>query len=98
MERIKELFKDGRIWTRRRLAKELEITDRQVRRMIQRARRQGVPIVALLGGGYKWAETPEEKKQLLNMYLSRATNEFKTYHLIRQALYHPQQMRIETEN
>lgn len=95
MERIKELFKEGRIWTRRRLAQELGVSDREVRRMIQRARRQGVPIVALPGGGYKRAETPEEKKRLLNMYLSRATNEFKTYHLIRQTLYHPQQTRLE---
>lgn len=95
MERIKELFKDGRIWTRRSLAKELEVSDRAARKMIQQARRQGVPIVALKGGGYKRAETPEEKTQLLQMYLTRATNEFKTYHLIRQSIHHPRQMRLE---
>lgn len=92
MAKIEELFGGQKVWTRRRLAAALGTTDRQARKEIEKARRNGIPIVALPGGGYKIAETPEEKSQLLQMYLSRATNEFKTYHMLRQNLYHPKQM------
>ena len=49
--------------------------DRANRHMIRAQRRQGVPIVALKDGGYRLAETDEDKKALLDMYRKRALDE-----------------------
>lgn len=58
----------GITYTRQNLEALTGMPDRANRRMIREQRRQGVPIVALKDGGYKLAETEEEKQALLAMY------------------------------
>lgn len=62
----------GITYTRKNLEALTGMPDRANRRMIREQRRQGVPIVALKDGGYKLAETEEEKQALLAMYRKRA--------------------------
>lgn len=69
----------SRIYRRQWLATLMGLDDRTMRATIREQRRAGVPIVALREGGYKLAETPEEKAQLLNMYRKRALDELTTY-------------------
>lgn len=69
----------SRIYRRQWLATLMGLDDRAMRATIREQRRAGVPIVALREGGYKLAETPEEKAQLLNMYRKRALDELTTY-------------------
>lgn len=69
----------GITYTRKNLEALTGMPDRENRRMIRAQRRQGVPIVALPDGGYKLAETDEEKKMLLAMYRKRALDELDTY-------------------
>lgn len=69
--------------------------DRENRRMIRAQRRQGVPIVALKDGGYKLAETDEEKKMILAMYRKRALDELTTYSMLAKAMQVPGQMTVE---
>ena len=57
-------------------------------------RRQGVPIVALPDGGYKLAETDEEKKMLLAMYRKRALDELGTYRRLARAMQVDGQMEM----
>ena len=57
----------GITYTRKNLEALTGMPDRANRHMIRAQRRQGVPIVALPDGGYKLAETDEEKKMLLAM-------------------------------
>ena len=95
MEAVKALFGDGKIWSRRRLAKELDTTDRTARQKIQDARRCGIPIVALPTGGYKLAETEAEKRYLLEMYRGRAMSELKTYHSMKRAMFPDGQLDFE---
>lgn len=56
----------GITYTRKNLEALTGMPDRANRHIIRAQRRQGVPIVALPDGGYKLAETDEEKKMLLN--------------------------------
>lgn len=67
------------VYSRTRLAQLMGLDDRAMRDSVRRRRREGVPIVAVRGGGYKIAETDAEKRELLNMYRSRALDELTTY-------------------
>lgn len=73
------LFEGGKVLSRKQLAEIFDTSDRRMRKLIQKARRQGIPIMALPNGGYKLAETPAEKQALLHMYMGRAKNELYTY-------------------
>lgn len=79
MRTIEAAFQTGLAFTRSQLSRIANKDDRTVRENIRLLRRAGVPIVALKDGGYKLAETPEEKAQLLNMYRKRALDELTTY-------------------
>ncbi len=67
------------VYSRARLAQLMGTDDRAMRDSVRRRRREGIPIVAVRGGGYKIAETDAEKRELLNMYRSRALDELTTY-------------------
>lgn len=85
----------GVIYSRANLAALLGVPDRQMRRVIRAKRRKGVPIVALPDGGYKLAETDEEKKMLLAMYRKRALDELATYSRLAKAMQVDGQMTVE---
>ncbi len=85
----------GITYTRKNLEALTGMPDRANRHMIRAQRRQGVPIVALPDGGYKLAETDEEKKMLLAMYRKRALDELATYSMLAKAMQVPGQMTVE---
>ncbi len=85
----------GITYTRENLETLTGMPDRENRRMIRAQRRQGVPIVALPDGGYKLAETDEEKKMLLAMYYKRALDELATYRLLAKSMQVDGQMTVE---
>lgn len=95
MPLIEVLFSDGSKWTREELSTFFCVPDRSIRNMIREARRQGVPIMALPDGGYKLAETQEEKQKLLHMYRGRALDELKTYSELRKTLQLDGQISVE---
>lgn len=76
----------GITYTRKNLEALTGMSDRENRRMIRAQRRQGVPIVALKDGGYRLAETDEDKKALLDMYRKRALDELDTYSRLAKAM------------
>ena len=84
----------GVTYTRQNLQALTGMPDRANRQMIRAQRRQGVPIVALPDGGYKLAETDEEKKMLLAMYRKRALDELGTYHRLAKAMQVDGQMEV----
>ena len=84
----------GVTYTRKNLEALTGMPDRENRRMIRAQRRQGVPIVALPDGGYKLAETDEEKKMLLAMYRKRALDELVTYSMLAKAMQVDGQMEV----
>nr|DAH28299.1 MAG TPA: hypothetical protein [Caudoviricetes sp.] len=84
----------GITYTRKNLEALTGMPDRANRHMIRAQRRQGVPIVALPDGGYKLAETDEEKKMLLAMYRKRALDELGTYHRLAKAMQVDGQMEV----
>ena len=85
----------GITYTRKNLEALTGMPDRENRRMIRAQRRKGVPIVALPDGGYKLAETDEEKKMLLAMYRKRALDELDTYSMLAKDMQVPGQMTVE---
>lgn len=85
----------GITYTRKNLEELTGMPDRENRRMIRAQRRRGVPIVALPDGGYKLAETDEEKKMLLAMYRKRALDELDTYSILAKAMQVDGQMTVE---
>ena len=85
----------GITYTRENLETLTGMPDRANRRMIREQRRQGVPIVALKDGGYKLAETEEEKQALLAMYRKRALDELDTYSRLAKSMQLPGQMTVE---
>lgn len=85
----------SRIYRRQWLATLMGLDDRTMRATIREQRRAGVPIVALREGGYKLAETPEEKAQLLNMYRTRALDELTTYSRLLKAMQCDGQITVE---
>lgn len=85
----------GITYTRKNLEALTGMPDRANRHVIRAQRRQGVPIVALPDGGYKLAETDEEKKMLLAMYRKRALDELATYSMLAKAMQVPGQMTVE---
>lgn len=85
----------GITYTRENLETLTGMPDRENRRMIRAQRRQGVPIVALKDGGYRLAETYEDKKALLDMYRKRALDELATYSMLAKAMQVPGQMTVE---
>lgn len=85
----------GITYTRKNLEALTGMPDRENRRMIRAQRRQGVPIVALKDGGYRLAETDEDKKALLDMYRKRALDELATYSMLAKAMQVPGQMTVE---
>lgn len=84
----------GITYTRKNLEALTGMTDRANRHMIRAQRRQGVPIVALPDGGYKLAETDEDKKALLDMYRKRAQDELATYRLLAKSMQVDGQMEV----
>lgn len=88
-------MRPGSIYSRKNLEALTGMPDRANRHMIRAQRRQGVPIVALPEGGYKLAETDEEKKMLLAMYRKRALDELATYSRLAKAMQVPGQMTVE---
>lgn len=85
----------GVTYTRQNLEVLTGMPDRANRQMIRAQRRQGVPIVALPDGGYRLAETDEDKKALLDMYRKRALDELATYSMLAKAMQVPGQMTVE---
>ena len=85
----------GITYTRQNIEALTGMPDRANRNMIRAQRRQGVPIVALPDGGYKLAETDEEKKMLLAMYRKRALDELSTYSMLAKAMQVDGQMTVE---
>lgn len=85
----------GITYTRKNLEALTGMPDRANRHMIRAQRRQGVPIVALPDGGYRLAETDEDKKMLLDMYQKRFLDELTTYHLLAKAMQVDGQMTVE---
>lgn len=79
MDNLIVVFQPGVTWKRSELSILTGKTDRSVRASVRDMRRAGIPILPLKEGGYKLAETPEEKARLLNMYRSRALDELTTY-------------------
>lgn len=92
---IEELFGDGSVWTRQELSTITDLPDRSIRNMIREARRQGVPIMALPNGGYKLAQTSEEKQKLLHMYRGRAMDELCTYSALSKTMQLDGQISVE---
>lgn len=92
---IENLFGDGSIWTREELSLLTDMPDRSIRNMIREARRQGVPIMALPNGGYKLAQTSEEKQKLLHMYRGRAMDELITYSALSKTMQLDGQISVE---
>lgn len=88
----------GITYTRKNLEALTGMPDRENRRMIRAQRRQGVPIVALPYGGYKLAETDEEKKMLLAMYRKRALDELDTCSRLAKAMQVDGQMEMGSGN
>lgn len=88
----------GITYTRQNLEALTGMPDRANRRMIREQRRQGVPIVAMKDGGYKLAETEEEKQALLSMYRKRALDELGTYRRLARAMQVDGQMEMGCGN
>ena len=96
LERVfKVIFEDNNIRSREELADIFKLPDRSVRNLIRKARRQGIPIMALPDGGYKLAQTNEEKQKLLHMYRGRAMDELTTYSALSKTLQLDGQMSVE---
>lgn len=89
------VFEDNNIRSREELVDILNVPDRTVRNLIREARRQGIPIMALPNGGYKLAQTNEEKQKLLHMYRGRAMDELVTYSALRKTLQLDGQITVE---
>lgn len=64
-------FPEGVVLSRQQLSMLWQIPDRSVRQEIQALRDKGVFIVGLPEGGYKLAETEEERSLLIAQYKSR---------------------------
>lgn len=92
---IEDMFSDGSVWTRSELVMLLDLPDRSIRNMIREARRQGLPIMALPNGGYKLAQTQEEKQKLLHMYRGRAMDELCTYSALSKTMQLDGQLSVE---
>lgn len=88
------IMQQGITYTRKNLEALTGMPDRANRHMIRAQRRQGVPIVALKDGGYKLAETEEEKQALLAMYRKRALDELTTYSMLAKAMQVDGQMEV----
>ena len=96
LERVfRVVFEDNNIRSREELVDIFNIPDRSVRNLIREARRQGIPIMALPNGGYKLAQTNEEKQKLLHMYRGRAMDELVTYSALRKSLQLDGQITVE---
>lgn len=91
---MRVVFEDDRVRSRSELVDIFNLPDRQVRNLIRKARRQGIPIMALPDGGYKLAQTDEEKQKLLRMYRGRAMDELATYSALSKAMQIEGQMGI----
>lgn len=73
-------------YSRRTLSAMMGLDDRAMRAQVRKQRREGVPIMAVRGGGYKIAETDQEKRELLHMYRKRALDELTTYYKLMKTL------------
>ena len=92
---MEDMFGDGSVLTREELVLLTDLPDRTIRKMIREARRQGVPIMALPNGGYKLAQTQEEKQKLLHMYRGRAMDELSTYSALSKTMQLDGQLSVE---
>lgn len=92
---MEAMFGDGAVLTREELVLLTDLPDRTIRKMIREARRQGLPIMALPGGGYKLAQTQEEKQKLLHMYRGRAMDELCTYSALSKTMQLDGQLSVE---
>lgn len=96
LERVfRVVFEDNNVRSREELVDIFNIPDRSVRNLIRKARRQGIPIMALPDGGYKLAQTNEEKQKLLHMYRGRAMDELVTYSALSKTLQMDGQISVE---
>jgi len=84
----------GRVYSRINLSRILGTDDRTMRAWIREQRRAGVPIVPMQGGGYKIAETDDERQELLSLYRSRALDELTTYSRLQKAMQIPGQVSV----
>ena len=91
---IESIFTPGMVVSRRALSFLLDRDDRSCRNMIRDARKRGIPIVPS-EGGYKLAESEEEKRELLAMYKGRALDELHTYNALCRALQLEGQISVE---
>lgn len=92
---MEAMFGDGAVLTREELVLLTDLPDRTIRKMIREARRQGLPIMALPNGGYKLAQTQEEKQKLLHMYRGRAMDELCTYSALSKTMQLDGQLSVE---
>ena len=82
------------VYSRSDLAMHIGVDDRTMRQHIRLQRRAGVPIVPVKGGGYKLAETDDEKRELLELYRGRALDELTTYSRLLKAMQVEGQMSV----
>lgn len=83
---VQDVLTSGKHFTRPELSALTELNDRAVRREIRALRRAGVPVIPLPGGGYKLAETEEEKSTLFRLYKGRALDMLRTVSLLKKSM------------
>lgn len=88
-------FPEGVTLSRPQLEALWGMSDREVRRRITALRRAGEPIVACPDGGYKLAETAEERRMLLNQYWSRIRDQLYTVHKLEKLMQCDGQLTVE---
>lgn len=77
------------------LAMLMGMDDRAMRAEVRAQRRAGIPIVSIKGGGYKIAETDQEKLHLLRQYRTRAMDELVTYYKLLKSMQVDGQISVE---
>lgn len=95
MSKEKFRMEESKVYSRPLLSVLMGLDDRTMRNKIREMRRNGIPVVAVKGGGYKIAETDVEKRQLLHMYRKRAMDELVTYRQLEKTLQLDGQVSVE---
>lgn len=88
-------FPEGVTLTRAQLQALWDMPDRSVRRRITELRRAGEPIVACPEGGYKLAETAEERRMLLGQYWARIKDQLYTVRKLEKLMQCDGQISVE---
>lgn len=94
IKKLEELLQDGETYSRKDLANALGMSDRGMRRLIEAARNQGVPIVSPEGGGYKLAATEEERWNIMRDLRNRACKLISTSYKLQKQLQDEGQIKI----